>query len=265
MIRKPNKLRKILSEGGLAVGTAVHSWSPNVVEIAGYAGFDFIRIDGEHSWRRDFTAESLMRAATIADVAPVLRVDKDDPYLVRKALEIGAGAVLVPNITTAAECEAVVQAAKFPPRGIRGYAGDCFSAYWGTRAGREWVEWSDAEPLIGVMIEHVAALDHLDAIMAVEGLDWVLWGAADFSMSIGLRRPERYHPEVMAAMQQVIAAANRHGIVVGAPTEEENVKLYYEAGVRMFEILSDLLTLEEVWRRQALKVRGLSSNINKTD
>lgn len=257
MIRKANKLRKILAEGGLAVGTAVHSWSPNVVEIAGYAGFDFVRIDGEHSWRRDFTAESLMRAAVIADVVPVLRVDKDDPYLVRKALEIGAGAVLVPNVNSAEECEAVVQAAKFPPRGVRGYAGDCFSAYWGTRAGREWVEWSDAEPMIGIMIENAAALDHLDEIMAVQGLDWVLWGAADFSMSIGLRKPDRYHPQVMAAMERVIAAAKKHGVFVGAPTEQENVKLYHQAGVRMFEILSDLLTLDEIWRRQAMAVRGL--------
>jgi len=250
MIRQPNKLRAKLKSGKVAVGSAVHSWSPNVVEIAGYAGLDFVRIDGEHSWRRDLTAENLMRAATIADVVAILRVDKDDPYLVRKALEIGAGAVLVPNIHTPKEAEQVVKAAKFPPRGIRGYCGDCFSAYWGTKAGKEWVEWSDSEPLIGIMIEHVAAMEHIEEILSVEGLDWVLFGAADFSMSIGLGRPERYDKRVLKALEKTIAAARRAGVYVGAPTEEENIQRMVEMGVSLVEVLSDLLLLDEIWRRQ---------------
>ncbi|MBW7995961.1 MAG: hypothetical protein FVQ81_05185 [Candidatus Glassbacteria bacterium] len=257
MTHKSNKLRKILSGGGVAVGTAVHSWSPNVVEIAGHAGLDFIRIDGEHSWRRDFTAENLIRAAVIADICPVLRVDKDDPYLVRKALEIGAGAVLVPNIVTRDDCEAVVRAAKFPPKGIRGYAGDCFSADWGTDAGKPWVEWSDAEPMVGVMIEHVDAMPHLDEILAVDGLDWVMFGAADYSLSLGLRRPERYNDKVLAATEKVIAVADKAGVPLALPCEIENAERYYRMGVRMLEILSDLLTLHETWVEQGKAVRAL--------
>ncbi len=257
MTHKPNKLRKILAAGGLAVGTAVHSWSPNIVEIAGHAGLDFIRIDGEHSWRRDFTAENLIRAAVIADICPVLRVDKDDPYLVRKALEIGAGAVLVPTINTAAECEAVVHAAKFPPRGMRGYCGDCFSADWGTAAGEEWVKWSDTEPMIGVMIEHVDAMPQLDEILAVDGLDWVMFGAADYSMSIGLGGPQRYNDEVLKATDRVINAAAKAGVPLALPCEIENAERYHKMGVQMFEILSDLMTLHEIWVEQGKTVRGL--------
>ena len=78
--------------------------------------------------------------------------------------------------------------------------GDCFSAYWGTRAGKEWVQFSDAEPMIGIMIEHVSAMQHLDEILAVEGLDYVYWGAADYSMSIGLGGPQRYNREVLKAL-----------------------------------------------------------------
>jgi len=257
MTHEPNKLRKILSSGGVAVGTAVHSWSPNIVEIAGHAGLDFIRIDGEHSWRRDSMAEHLIRAATIAGICPVVRVDKDDPYIVRKALEIGAGAVLVPNVNTAADCEAVVRAAKFPPRGVRGYCGDCFSADWGTSAGKPWVEWSDTEPMVGVMIEHVDAMANLDEIMAVDGLDWVMFGAADYSMSIGLRGPQRYNDEVLKATAKVIEAANKAGVPLALPCEIENAERYYRMGVRMLEILSDLLTLHEVWTEQGKRVRAL--------
>ena len=261
MIRKPNKLRSRLGKGELVVGSALHSWSPNVMEIAGYAGFDFMRIDGEHSWRRDFTAENLVRAATIADVVAMLRVDRDNPYLVRKALEIGAGAVLVPNINTAEEASQVVAAAKFPPAGVRGYCGDCFSAYWGTRAGNEWVQWSDSQPMIGIMIEHASAMDNLDGIMAVQGLDYVYWGAADYSMSIGLGGPQRYDKQVLKALEKVIAAADRAGIPVGLPTEEENIELYYNMGVKIFEVHSDLLSLHELWQKQTGIVRGLGGNL----
>lgn len=257
MIRKPNKLRSKLRKSELVVGSALHSWSPNVMEVAGYAGLDFMRIDGEHSWRRDFTAENLIRAAAIADIVAMLRVDRDNPYLVRKALEIGAGAVLVPNINTPEQARQVVAAAKFPPKGIRGYCGDCFSAYWGTRAGKEWVRWSDTEPMIGIMIEHVSAMQHLDEILAVEGLDYVYWGAADYSMSIGLGGPQRYNKEVLKALEKLIATADRAGIPVGLPTEEENIERYCSMGVKIIEVHSDLLSLHELWTKQAGAVRGL--------
>lgn len=257
MIRKPNRLRSKLQKGQLVVGSALHSWSPNVMEVAGYAGLDFMRIDGEHSWRRDFTAENLVRAAAIGDLVAMLRIDRDNPYLVRKALEIGAGAVLVPNINTAGEAREVVRAAKFPPGGVRGYCGDCFSACWGTRAGSEWVQWSDSQPMIGIMIEHVSAMEHLDEIMAVEGLDYVYWGAADYSMSIGLRGPQRYNKEVLKALEKVIAAAEKAHVAVGLPTEEENIELYCNMGVKIFEVHSDLLSLHELWKKQGGIVRGL--------
>jgi len=254
MERKPNKMRAKLAAGGLCVGSAIHSWSPNVMEIGGYAGLDFMRIDNEHAWRQDSSAEHLMRAAAIADIVPMLRVDRDNPFLVRKALEIGAGAVLVPNIYTPEEAEAVVRAAKFPPRGMRGYCGDCFSAHWGTLAGNEWVEWSDREPLIGVMVEHVRTMEAIDEIMSVEGLDYVFFGAADYSMSIGLRGPQRYDKRIMEALRATVKAADKHGVWVGAPTEEDNIGRLLDEGVVFFEILSDLLLLHELWSRHAKKV-----------
>ena len=259
MIRKPNRMRAKLVSGQLCVGSAIHSWSPNVMEIAGYSGLDFMRIDNEHAWRQDSSAEHLMRAATVADIVPMLRVDRDNPFLVRKALEIGAGAVLVPNIYTPEEAEAVVRASKFPPRGMRGYCGDCFSAEWGTRAGNEWVEWSDREPLIGVMVEHVRTMEAIDEIMSIDGLDYVFFGAADYSMSIGLRGPQRYDRRIMKALRTTVAAAQKHGVWVGAPTEEENIGKLLEEGVVFFEILSDLLLLNGLWSRHADKVAKLSA------
>ena len=99
LMRRPNKVREKLARGQVAVGTAIYSHSPAMVAAAGYAGIDFVRIDTEHSWRRDDSLENMINAAIIADVVPIVRVDRDDPFLVRKVLELGAGGVLIPNVS----------------------------------------------------------------------------------------------------------------------------------------------------------------------
>lgn len=92
--------------------------------------------------------EHMIRAAYMAEITPILRVDKSDPYIIRKALEIGAGGIIIPDITTKEEAEQGVKAAKFPPKGTRGYSALCFSGQWGAGAGEDWVNWSDNETLL---------------------------------------------------------------------------------------------------------------------
>ncbi len=161
-----NKLKKVLDKGEVALGTAIFSCSPAIVEVAGYSGLDFVRIDNEHSWRRDESIEHMIRAAYVAEITPILRIDKGDPYIIRKALEIGAGGVLVPDITTKEEVEEVIKAAKFPPRGTRGYSSLCFSGQWGAKGGEDWVDWSDNETLVGIMIENEEVIPELDRILS---------------------------------------------------------------------------------------------------
>ena len=115
------------------------------------------------------------------------------------------------DIHSVEETEAVVRAAKFPPRGTRGYSGNCRAGGWGTLAGADWVEWSDREPMIGVMVEHVSAMDCINEMLAVEDLDFVLFGPADYSMSLGLRKPAKNDEDVQSALKRTIAAARRSG------------------------------------------------------
>lgn len=248
---KPNKLRTKLKEGKVVIGSVIYSWSPNVMEVAGYSGLDFMRIDNEHAWRQDRTAEHLIRAAAIADVVPLMRVDRDNPYLIRKALEIGAGAIVIPNLQNPDEVRSVVKASKFPPFGIRGYSGSCWSAGWGTYAGKEWVQWSDTEPMIGVMIENVKVMDHIDEILAIEALDYVLFGPSDYSMSLGLGTPNKNHPDVQEALRKTIATAQKYGkhVMLGAGTNLEEIKKYIDMGITMLELGNDLGILKSVWEK----------------
>lgn len=264
MPREPNRLRQKLAERNVAVGSAVFSWSPNMMEIAGYAGLDFMRIDTEHAWRRDTDIEHLIRAATVAGVVPILRIDGGDPHLPMKAFEIGAGGIIATEVDTVEAAQALVRAAKFPPVGERGYSGNCWSGGWGTRAGGEWVEWSDAELLVGIMAESPAAMDRIDDIMAVDGIDFALFGPADFSMALGLRKPAKNDARVQEALQTTVAAAKRSGkhVMYNPGTKADEITSCLELGVTMLEIGNDLGIARAAW---AKAVQTVSPFIEKVE
>ena len=256
-----NRLKEILEEGKLAVGSCIYSNSPALVELMGYCGLDFCRIDNEHSWLRDESAESMMRAAAISGIVPLLRIDRDDPNVIRKALEIGAGGILVPHVLNAGEVEDIVKMAKFPPRGDRGIGSLCFSGRWGTVKATNWIRWSDEEQLVGVMIEDHRAMDCIDEIMAVDGLDYVLFGASDFSVSIGYPG-EGSHPKVIEALRETVKAADRHGKWVckgvGYPWVE-NARKMVGLGCHMIELGHDATILRTIWSMKGEEIRKLMS------
>jgi len=253
-------MRKVLEEGKVAVGTCIDSYSPAVVEVAGYSGLDFCRIDSEYSWRRDESMEHMMRAAALVGITPMIRVEKGNPYLVSKAFQIGAGAILVSDISGYQEALEVVKAAKFAPRGIRGMSSFSFSGGWGTRGGEDWVNWSDTQLLVGIMVENEHLMAEIDKVFSIEGLDYALFGPSDYSMSLGFRSTKKNHPKVQEAIKRTIEAASKHkkfvGIGIGEPWEEE-AKKYIDLGCRFIEIGHELSILRSVLSSAASKIRGL--------
>lgn len=260
-MQRVNKLRKVLEEGKVAVGTCIDSYSPAVVEIAGYSGLDFCRIDTEYSWRRDESLEHMMRAAALAGITPMVRVEKGNPYLISKALQIGAGAILVSDIANYQEAVEVVKAAKFAPQGIRGFSSFSFSGGWGTRGGEDWVNWSDKELLVGIMVESEHIMAEIEKILAIEGLDYCLFGPSDYSMSLGFRSTKKNHPRVQEAIKRTIEAATKHnkpvGMGIGEPWEEE-AKKYIHMGCRFIEIGHEMSILSSVWKSVASNIRATS-------
>jgi len=259
-MKRNNKMKQDLDQGKVPLGTCIDSYSPAAVEIAGYSGLDFVRIDTEYSWRRDDTLEHMIRAAVIAEVAPMIRVEKGNRYLVSKALQAGACAILVSDIANLQEAVDVVKAAKFPPKGVRGMSGYSFSGGWGAKSGPDWIEWSNFEILVGVMIENEQIMSQIDDVFAIEGLDYCLFGPADYSMSIGLGSPQKNHPKVQDAIKKTLEAAGNYnkfvGIGIGEPWEKE-AKKYIDMGCRFLEISHELSILRSVWESAASKIRNL--------
>ncbi len=259
-MKRVNRLRQILSEGKVAVGTCADSYSPAVIEAIGYSGLDWVRVCNEYSWRRDESMEHMMRAAALVGVTAMIRVEKGDPYLISKAFQCGAGAILVSDIASYEEALAVVKGAKFPPQGRRGYSGFSLAGHWGADSGKDWVEWCDQELMVGVMIENEQVVSQVEKIMAIEGLDYCMFGPADYSMSIGLRSSQKDHPKVQDAIQRTVEAASKYNkavaIGIGEPYEAE-AKKYIDLGLRIIEVGHELGILRSVYKKAGEEIRAL--------
>lgn len=259
MLLKENKIKKKLKDGQVVIGTCMTALSPNLVELAGFAGYEWCRIDTEHNWRQDTTVEHMIRSSIVSGISPIIRLDKDNPYLIRKALEIGAEGFIIPSIRTADEVRDVVKAAKFPPMGERGFSTLCFSAGYGLVPGDKWVEWSNRETMVGVMIETVQAVENVDEIMSIEGLDFVLFGPADYAIDSGLGKPNNNHPKVQDGLKRTIEAAQKYGkytmFGIGLPWKEQAEK-YIEMGVNMIEVGHDYSILGRGWKEALAELRA---------
>jgi len=251
-MNKKISLKQRLKSGEVVFGTCFYSFSPCLVTLAGYCGFDWLRIDNEHSWRQDHTLESMIRASMIGGITSITRIDNGNPDLIKKVLEIGSDGFLIPHVRTGEEVVNIVKAAKFPPIGNRGYGSQCLSAHYGTMKPQDWVKRSNEELLVGVMIEEPIAVKNIDSIMSVEGLDYVLFGPGDYSILLGLGAPNLNHPEVQEALKRTISSAKKHGkyvmIGVGDPWDI-NAKKYIEMGCQMIEIGHDTTVLRNTWKR----------------
>lgn len=252
------KLRRVLTEGGIALGSCIDSFSPAVAELAGYAGLDFLRIDTEYSWRRDDSLEHMIRACRIGGATPLVRVEKGQPYLISKAFQAGAEAILVSDITGYEEAVEVVRAARFAPNGVRGYSIHTAAGRWGMAGGARWVEQSDAELMVGIMIENREILGDLDRIFAIRGLDFCLFGPSDFSLSMGYREPRTNDETVQDALRRTCEAAAAHGKWVAMGIKQpwaEQAARYTAMGCRMIELSHDVAILASVWSAARKEIR----------
>lgn len=241
------RLHKALAAGRPVFGMNVYSGSPAAVEIAGAWSLDFVFIDAEHSvLGLDLPMERMLLAARLAGIAPLVRVPDSGPTGLRKALELGATGVIVPQVHDAAQMRAIVEAAKFPPLGRRGGDSSVRSAGW-AGPGFDWVEYaarSNRETLVIPMAESREFFDDIDAILAVPGIDAVHFGPADFALSNGLPVDYSMHePVIREAMQLLVAKCREKGIHVMlpcAPTTPEHAAELFAAGGDMLLVGNDI-------------------------
>jgi len=214
-----------------AFGPFMITSDPAFVEAAGYAGYDFALLDMEHGPGTFENLQNLIRAANVADVMPVVRVPRGTDIWIDRALDVGAGAILVPQVDTAEQAVEVVKAAKFAPLGNRGTCRFVRSAAYGAVDGAEYFSKAQ-ETVVIIQAEGKKAVDNLNAILDVPGIDVVFIGPYDLSSSLGLIG-QINHPTVEAYMKEIIAKATAKGVKVGCFADNvESGKKWRDLGVK---------------------------------
>jgi len=213
------RLPALLRSGNPLLGLFVGLPSPALVEMAGHAGFEFVIVDNEHGPASIETTEHLLRAARASGIVPVVRTQESD---ILRVLDIGASAIQVPQVESAEQAARIVAAAKYAPIGARGAAFSTRAAGYGFFGGAPHVAASNEGTAVIVMAESRRALDALDAILAVPGVDAVFFGPNDLSFSLG-HPGEMQHPEVVAAIEfgidRALAAKVTPGVLVTSPEQ----------------------------------------------
>ena len=206
---QPNRVKKILREGGLALGTYVGGIAePQIVEIIGHAGFDAAFIDLEHTSFDLRDVQLMVMAAERVGITPIVRTPGFDPAFILRLLDMGVQGIQVPHISDARAAREAVRAVRYAPLGDRGMAGASRASDYGVIPMREHLERSNREITLAVMVEDLPALAEIDAIAATEGVDIVAVGPSDMSRALGVGcTPD--HPKLVDVVHRVAEAVQQ--------------------------------------------------------
>lgn len=234
----PNQFRQDLREGKTLIGCWAALANPITTEVLGYAGFDWLLLDGEHAPNDIGTFIPQLMALKDSVSAPIVRPQSNDPVTIKRLLDIGFYNLLIPFVETEEEALRAVSSTRYPPQGIRGVS----VSHRSNRYGLEQDYFTKINHSICVMaqIESQQGVDNLDAIAAVDGIDGIFVGPSDLSAALGYLG-QAGHPEVQKVIRHIFERAKAHGKACGilAPVEAD-ARRYQEWGATFVAVGSDL-------------------------
>jgi 4-hydroxy-2-oxoheptanedioate aldolase len=252
---RENALKKLWAQGGTAVNGWLSIPSAFSAEVMAHQGFDSLVIDMQHGVVDYQAAANMLAAISTTEVVPLARVPWNDPAYVMKILDAGAYGIICPMINNRAEAEALVRAAKYPPKGYRSFGPVRASIY----AGADYADHANDQLIVMPMIETAEALKNLDEILSTPGVDGVYVGPADLSLALGCKpRLDQTDPPVVDAQQKIVAACKRHGVIAGIHNATSGYAL------KMMEAGSQFLTLASDSRFMAAKAAEEAGAVKKS-
>jgi 4-hydroxy-2-oxoheptanedioate aldolase len=209
---RPNRLRTLWQSGGAAVNGWLAIANSFSAETMAHQGWDTLTIDLQHGVVDYQAMVTMLQAISTTDTVPVVRVPWLEPGILMKTLDAGAYAVICPMINTREDAQKLVAYTHYAPRGTRSF-GPVRALLYG---GADYPQQANDTIVTFAMIETAAALDNLDAIMSVEGLDAVYIGPSDLSLALGCKPTfDDVDPPVAQAIDHILARAKAHGLVAG--------------------------------------------------
>lgn len=239
-----NKVKKALQEGKLQLGCSFAQLrSPAVATILGKAGLDWCYLDAEHGPFDFETLQDLCRAAIAAGMAPIARIADVQYHLIARTLDCGAMGILLPRIESPEILAKAVSWTFLPPKGVRGYGLTQHNVDYEPVSIAQIIEHVNANTMLVFQIETQAALERREELLSVPGVDAVMVGPADLSISLGI--PGQFeNPKLIDAIDKIIESCNKHGVAPGIHMRPLHLaKFWRDRGMRFLSTGGDALFL----------------------
>ena len=252
-----NKVKQALKAGKLQLGCSVSMIrSPEIPRILAAAGSDWAYLDSEHGGFDLETLQDLCRAANDSGLCPVVRVAELQYALVARALDCGAQGILFPRVESAEILAQAIRWTKFPPLGVRGFGLQPTHVNYEKAAMPEIIAHMNEHVMVVLQIETVTALSRIDDLLAVPGVDVVMVGPADLSISLGV--PGQFdHPSLVEAIGKIRDACNRHGVVPGVHMRAlKHAQYWRDHGMKFLSCNSEIGYMLEKATETAAALRG---------
>ncbi len=249
-----NSFKTKLASGQNLYGCWAGFCDPYATEVLGTAGFDWLVLDGEHAPNDIRTLSAQIQALQGSSSHPVVRVPIGEDWIIKQVLDIGVQSLLVPMVDTAEQAQALVKAMRYPPEGVRG-SGAALARASGFGAIPDYITTANDQMCLIVQIESRAALENLDAICAIDGVDAAFIGPSDLANDMGYRG-DATQPEVMDAMQDALARIKASGKAPGIlAVDHDTALMYRDWGGQMLAVGIDVLLFAQSARALAAKWR----------
>ena len=254
---KINQVKKSLAEGKVQLGTGFGQLrSPEIPRILAAAGFHWAFIDTEHGGFDLETVQDICRISNMVGLCPIVRVADLQYSLVARALDCGAQGIIFPRVESPELLERAASWTRFPPVGVRGYGLMAVHTDYEALSFNQVIEHVNANTLVVLQIETRRAVEAREELLAVAGIDAVMMGPADLSISLGVPG-EFQHPKMVEAMEAVRDTCNRRAIAPGTQTRTPPLARFWkERGMRFLGCSHEISMLLE--RAQEL-VKALSA------
>lgn len=210
-------LRDRIAEKGCVIGMQNFTGSPALVEVVGAVGFDFVSLDMEHTASSYREIEEMARAADLQGMVSVVRVSSNDPVKILKALDRGVDGILVPHIVRAADLRGAVDAALYPPQGSRGACSTVRASTYSAMGWQEYYTEANSSVTVIPLLEDADAIEHLEELFAVEGVDVYLIGVRDLAQTLGVAGADYRTDPLRSIGQDAIERANQAGKKIIVP------------------------------------------------
>lgn len=260
---KANKIREKLDSGEPTVSTHILSTWPAVVEAIGHTGlYDYVEFVAEYGSFDLHDLDNLCRASELHGMGSMIKIDQShQSFLAQRGIGSGFNSVLFTDVRSAEDVEACIREVRPDTPDYGGLYGSATrrNSYMGYGGSQDYVD-SIADTVVAVMIEKKGAVEELDDILSIPGVDMVQWGGSDYSLSIG-RTGQRDHSDVVNARNKVFQKALEKGVHPRAEIKSlGEAKQYLDMGVRHFSIGTDLSILHDWWRENGEGLRRAISD-----